>query len=228
MAVVVTVVLGVSPWAGGPQGSPAAAAVLTRAAEAALVSDEPGPDQYLYVREVTTRWSQEGAETSTAEHWISGDWLERYVYLDPTGIVAIGRSSVPAIYRQPDLTTSELLSWLRRPSGDLRGDDAAYERAGEILASHVAPPAFQSALFRVLPSIDGVGVVEEDATFGDAHVVVIGRGEPLESQFAFDKESGLFVGLQGSADPSVGSRLSYQTIMTTAVVSHLPPRAREV
>lgn len=39
----------------------------------------------------------------------------------------------PAIYRDPDMSVDDLYAWLRRDNGDLRGDDAAFERAGEAL-----------------------------------------------------------------------------------------------
>ncbi len=210
---------------GGPKVAPAAAAVLTRAADAANDTAEPGPGEYLHVREVTTRWYGSGAETTTQERWIPGDSNSPRVFRDFEGFVYLNRSPLPDIYRRPGLSTEALLEWLRRPNGDLRDDDAAYERVGEVLASDTAPLGFQAALFTALQSIEGVQIVDEQATFDGRDAVIIGRGEPLETQFAFDEQTGRLIGMQGVGDPDTGSRLSYRTVTKLSLTDRLPPRA---
>lgn len=210
---------------GGPTATPAAAAVLSRAAEAADGETQPAPDEYLHVREITTRWDVDGEETTVQEHWIPGDADKPRIFRDFDGFVYLEDSPLPGIFLQGDLSTEAMLEWLRRPNGDLRGDDAAYERAGEVLASDVAPADFQATLFDALQHIDGVTVIDEDARFGDRDVVIIGRGGPSEAQFAFDQRSGLLVGMQGVGDPDVGTPLSYRTITTTSITDRLPARA---
>lgn len=208
---------------GGPTADPAAAAVLTRAAERAEGSAQPGPGEYLHVRAATTRWDGDGPERTIQERWRPGDPDEPTVFVDFEGTVYRSSSAQPEIYSRPDLTTEDLLAWLRRPNGDLRGDDAAFERAGEVLAPGTAPADFQAALFTALRDIDGVEVVD-DATVAGRDVVVIGRSEPLETQFLFDQQTGGLVGFQGVGDPDVGSRLSYRTMLTTEVTDRLPGR----
>ncbi|MFC4783984.1 hypothetical protein ACT8ZV_05890 [Nocardioides sp. MAHUQ-72] len=226
-AAVVAVVAGVlALTGGGPTGSPAAAAVLSRAAEKAGKLSWPGPGEYLHVREVTTRWYDDGPETTVQERWLPGNDYEPRVFRDFEGFVYRSRSPLPKIYGRTGLSAEELLAWLRRPLGDQEGDDAAYERAGELLASDTAPPELQAALFTALRDVEGVEVVDDDAVMADRSVVIIGRGEPLETQFIFDRHSGTLVGMQGVGNPDVGNHLSYRTISTTSVTDHLPARAR--
>ncbi|ROR90897.1 hypothetical protein [Nocardioides aurantiacus] len=222
LAVAVTLVGAVG---NGPTATPAAAAVLARAADSASSGREPAPGQYLHVRKVTTRWYDDGRETTVQERWIPGDGGEPRTYRDFEGDVYQDASPVPAIYSRRGLSTEALLTWLRRPSGDLRGDDAAYERVGEVLASDLAPVDFQAGLFDAMQHLEGVTVVDQDARFDAAAAVIIGRGGPLETQFAFDETSGQFIGMQGVGDPENGTPLSYKTSRTTDVVNGLPRRA---
>ena len=162
------------------------------------------------------------------EQWIPGDPAAPRVYLEPiTDTVYVDRSPLPEIYHRAELSTAEVLEWLRRPSGDLRSDEAAYERVGEVLASNAAPPAFQAALFRALSSISGVAVVNDGGTFGGVDAVIIGRGDANETQFAFDAGSGRFLGMQGTGDPEVGTPLSYLTVYSSSLTTTLPARAQE-
>lgn len=213
---------------GGLAVTPATAAVLARAAAATDGGAQPGPGEYLHLHETTTRWYADGPETTIQEWWIPGDEDEPRVFRDFEGSVYLDRSPLPDIYTQPGLSDEEVLEWLRRPNGDLRGDDAAYERVGEVLVSGKAPSDFEAALFNALSSIDGVTIVDEHADFGGREVVIIGREQPMETQFAFDKQSGRLVGYQGVSNPDVGGSLSYRTITTSFVVDRLPARAEPV
>ncbi len=210
---------------GGPNATPAAAAVLTRAAATVEESAAPRPGEYLHVRETTTRWSEHGQETTIQERWIPGN-DDPPIFRDFEGFVYLNRSPLPEIYHRSPLTNEELLEWLRRPNGDLRGEDAAYERVGEVLASDLAPSSFQGALFTALRSISGVSVVDDHAVFGGQDAVIIGRAAPMEAQFAFDGRTGRFLGMQGAGNPDVGRVLSYRTVTETAIVDRLPPRAQ--
>ena len=212
-------------FSGGPTVPRAAAAVLDRAAAAAAAQQTPGPGEYVHIRSVTTRWYDDGdeAEVTTQEKWIPGDRATPTYFRDFEGFVYRRTDPLPAIYQDRTSTSDELLSWLRRPNGDLRGDDAAYERIGEILASNLAPLDFQARLFDALQHIDGVDIVAEDERFGPGTATIIGRSEPRETQFAFDQANGLFLGYQGAGDTA--DALSYRTVQTSSVVERLPPRA---
>lgn len=225
VAVACALIVGVPlVFSGGPAVPQAAAAVLDRAAEAAAAQQTPGAGEYLHIRRVTTRWYDDESEVTTQEKWIPGDRTTPSYFRDFEGFVYRQTVVVPAIYLDQTSTRDDLLAWLRRPNGDLRGDEAAYERIGEILASNMAPLDFQARLFDVLQHIVGVDIVAEDEPFGSEVATIIGRSEPRETQFAFDQTTGLFLGFQGTGDPEAANPLSYRTIQTSSVVERLPPR----
>lgn len=156
---------------------------------------------------------------------------ERWVPGGPTGAVIIldgedrWTSAVerPPIYRDPDMSVDDLYGWLRRDNGDLRGDDAAFERAGEVLSDSGVPAAFKSRLLDAIVLIDGVRVVADGALFHGHDAVVVGREEGgFETRFVFDDESGVLLGFEGVGDdPS----MDYSTLVTSRVVDTLPRRA---
>lgn len=214
-------------FSGGPAASPAAAAVLDRAAEVAAAKRAPDAGEYLHVRSVTTRWYDGEAETTTQERWIPGDRTTPTYFRDFEGFLYQRTDEPPAIYLDQTSTRDDLLAWLRRPNGDLRDDEAAYERIGEILVSNAAPLDFQARLFDVLQYIDGVDVVAEDEPFGPGTATIIGRSQPLEVQFAFDQTSGLLLGIQGAGNPETTHALTYRTVFRSTVVERLPRRATQ-
>jgi hypothetical protein len=205
----------------GPQGAePAAAAVLGRAARVAAAEPVAGPGQWLHVRLDTTRPGAEQQRT-VQERWVPGG---------PSGVEIIrGGGDVwtepvhrPAIYTDETASVADLYAWLKRDNGDLRGDDAAFERASEVLSDSVAPAAFKARLLEAIVLIRGVRVVADGARFHGHDAVVVGREEGgFESRFAFDTRTGALLGFEGGGDPS----MDYSTLITSNVVDALPQRA---
>jgi hypothetical protein len=207
----------------GPQGAePAAAAVLSRAARVAAAEQEPGPGEWLYVRHETTR-APGNVETSyVQEHWVPGDPGAAEIILDEDDrwTSPVER---PSIYADTDISVDDLYAWLRRDNGDLRGDDAAFERAAEVLSDSGVPAAFKSRLLDAIVLIDGVHVVASGARFHGHDAVVVGREEgDFETRFAFDSETGILLGFEGVGEPS---SMDYSTLVTSRVVDTLPRRA---
>lgn len=227
LAGAVVIVLGLPALlSGGPRVPAAAALVLDQAVHVAQAQQAPGPGEYLHVRDVTSRWYDGREERTVQEWWISSGPESVTYFRDFEGFVYQRQSEdVPSVLRR-DTTREELLSWLRRPNGDLRGDDAAYERIGEILTGPTSH-AVQARLFDALRHLDGVEIVATEERFGTRRATIIGREGPLETQFAFDARTGRFLGIQGAAVPGSGHDLSYRTITTTKVVDRLPPRATD-
>jgi len=207
----------------GPQGAePAAAAVLSRAARVAAAEEVAGPGEWLYVRHETTR-APGNVETSyVQEHWVPGDPGAAEIVLDADDrwISPVQR---PAIYGDTDISADDLYAWLRRDNGDLRGDDAAFERAAEVLSDSAVPAGFKSRLLAAIVLIDGVHVVASEARFHGHDAVVVGREEgDFETRFAFDSETGILLGFEGVGEPS---SMDYSTLVTSRVVDRLPRRA---
>lgn len=207
------------PDGGGAEA--AAVEVLERASSAADAT-VVGPGQWLHVTSETTRWYDDGPEHSVQETWVPGD-PRRDTRWRNEGVVVLRPLDLPAIAEDPDVDTDDVYAWLMRDSGDLRGADAAFERAGETLADDAVPAAFKARLFDAIARIDGSRVVDEQADFAERDAVLIGRVEgDWETQLAFDATSGEFIGFQGLVDGSP----SYRTLMTSEVVDALPARAR--
>lgn len=206
---------------GGDGAEAAAVAVLERAASVA--DDTPvSATQWLHVTSTGTRWYDGRASRSVQESWIPGD-PERAVRIRIEGLVDLRPLDLPAIASDPDADTEDVYAWLMRDSGDLRGADAAFERAGETLADDTMPGSFKARLFDAITRIDGTRVVEERVDFAGHSAVLIGRAEgSWETQLAFDAATGEFVGFQGLIDGS----LSYRSSITSRVVETLPRRAR--
>ena len=208
----------------GPQGAaPAAAAVLTRAAALQERAPEPGPGEYRYVRVVTTRWKTEGRSTTTDEHWVPSDAGADMVTRWEGGELSSSRVRPAAIYTRPRLSVADVLDWLRRPSGDLRGTEAAYERAGAAMFDPSAPPAFKGLMLEAISRLDGVEVLDESVEFHGHTSTVIGLDKPLYAQFVFDQDTGAFLGVQASNSDGTPS---YSTVISDRVAAHLPARAR--
>lgn len=208
----------------GPQGpEPAAAAVLERAAAVAHGEPTPRPGQYVYVRETHTEHEGGRATTSVQEFWVPGDLRGDEVFLDSDGSRYVDPVDAPAIWTDPSAGHDELLAWLERPNGDLRGDAAAWERMGETLADAAAPEPFKAALLDAATGIDGVRVVDRSVDFHGHDAVVIGRdGEALRTEFVFDRVSGAYLGMIGN-----GVGIWTTTLTATRVVDSLPVRARD-
>ena len=184
----------------GPQGAePAAAAVLSRAARVAAAEQVAGPGEWLHVRLETTR----DGTTRLQERWVPGDPSKSVHFLD-SGQRWSSPVDRPAIYTDEDASVDDLYAWLSRDSGDLRGDDAAFERAGEVMFDSTAPAAFKSRLLEAVALIDGVHVVAD------------------QTRFVFDAGTGVLLGVEGISDTAT---LSYTTLFTSNVVDTLPRRA---
>lgn len=207
----------------GPQGAePAAAAVLSRAARLAAVEDAPAPGQWLYVRLETTRGGGTAASTSLQERWVPGDDSRAQVFLDG-GDRWTRPVDRPAIYTDAGASAADLYAWLTRDNGDLRGDDAAFERAAEVMFDSTAPPAFKARLLEAIALISDVRVVDEGRTLHGRPVVAVGREDMGgETRFLFDSRTGKLLGVEGVAPvPSA----HYTTLFASRVVDRLPDRA---
>lgn len=208
----------------GPVGTTAAAAaVLDRAADASR-GDLAGPNQWTHIRHETTR-PEEGSPT-VSEAWIPGSPAGEFRRLDPDGRLHTEVSEVPAIAGDPGAGVDELHAWLSRDLGDLSGAAAAFERAGETLAATTTPPAFRARLFAAIKKIEGVRIADESTEFAGQDAVVLGRDDQgYETQLAFAKDSGEFIGFQGVGHGT--GMASYQTAVTTQIVDSLPQRAQD-
>jgi hypothetical protein len=210
----------------GGGADPAAAAILDKAAGSLATKAEPTRGQYLHVRDVTTRWQDGRPVTYLQESWVPGDPAKPRVFRDADGHLYRSVEELPAIYHDPTADVSAVLAWLRRDNGDLRGDEAAYERAGEVLADAATPRDFQARLLEAVRQIDDVRVVDESADFHGVDAVIVGRVEPLQAQFAFDRRTGEYLGIQAPPAPGAEEPLSYSTRTYAEVVDRLPARAR--
>lgn len=212
------------PGAGG--ADPAAAAVLDKAARDLAAEPAPARGEYLHVREVTTRWEDGRPVTYHQESWVPGDAGEPRVFRDSDGYLYRSVADPPEIFDDPRVGVSEVLAWLRRDNGDLRGDEAAYERVGEVLAADATPMRFKARLLEAVKHIDDVRVVDESADFHGVDAVIVGRVEPLQAQFAFERRTGHYLGMQAPPAPGADEPFSYSTRTFTTVVDRLPERAR--
>lgn len=208
----------------GPQGAePAAAAVLSRAARVAAAEDVAAPGQWLHVRVETTR-PGEGIEVRhyLQERWVPGGSSGLMIFLD-AGDRWTRPLDRPAIYTDADASVEDLYAWLSRDNGDLRGDEAAFERAGEVMFDSSVPAAFKSRLLEAIAMIEGVHVVTEQARFHGHDAVVIGRSDEFsETRFVFDSRTGALLGVEGISGTAT---LSYRTLFSSKVVDRLPRRA---
>jgi hypothetical protein len=208
----------------GPQGAePAAAAVLSRAARVAAAEDVAAPGQWLHVRVATTRPGDDiEVRHYVQERWVPGGSSGLMIFRDGEDrwTEPVDR---PAIYTDADASVEDLYSWLSRDNGDLRGDEAAFERAGEVMFDSSAPAAFKSHLLEAMALIEGVHVVTEQARFHGHDAVVIGRTDEFsETRFVFDSGTGALLGVESVSETD---SLSYSTLFTTNVVDRLPRRA---
>jgi len=207
----------------GPQGAePAAAAVLSRAARVAAAEQVPGPGEWLHVRLQTTRAPGNVRTSYLQERWVPGGPTGDEIFLDADErwTSAVER---PAIYSDTDISVDDLYAWLRRDNGDLRGDDAAFERAAEVLSDSGVPAPFKARLLEAIVRIDGVHVVARGARFHGHDAVVVGREEgDYETRFVFDDETGILLGFEGVGSPA---SMNYSTLVTSRVVDRLPRRA---
>lgn len=207
----------------GPQGAePAAAAVLSRAARVAAAEDVAGPGQWLHVRLETTRPGAEEAEHYVQERWVPGGSSGLQVFRDREDLWTrpVDR---PVIYTDEDASVDDLHAWLSRDNGDLRGDDAAFERAAEVMFDSTAPAAFKSRLLEAVALIAGVQVVADRARFHGHDAVVVGRTEgDFETRFVFDSRTGVLLGVEGVGGTA---EMGYATLVTSNVVDALPERA---
>lgn len=219
----VVVAVGAVLTTAGPHGAESAAAtVLKQAAALEEATALPGHDGYRFVRVETTRWRSEDASTTVDEYWLPADPAHEMVTRWEGGEVVVGPSRQPAIYTAPSLTVDDVLDWLDRPTGDLRGTEAAYERAGAAMVDPAAPPAFKALMFQAISRLQGVKVLEGSADFHGRTATVLGLDEPQHVQFAFDHETGEFLGIQAVNDD--GSP-AYSSLITDQVVRRLPARA---
>lgn len=222
-SIAATVAMGLIVTTGPVGTTAAAAAVLDRAADASA-REVAGPNQWTHIRMETIR--QEPLPT-VSEAWIPGSSEGESRHLDPDGRLHVGNGDLPTIATDPDASDDEVYAWLSRSLGDLRGDAAAFERAGETVASVMTPQEFKVRLFAAVKKIDGVRVVDESAAFAGHDAVVLGRTDGgYETQFVFDKDSGEFIGFQGVGS-GPGQPANYQTVVTTGVVDSLPERAQD-
>ena len=130
----------------------------------------------------------------------------------------------PAIYTDADASVEDLYAWLSRDNGDLRGDEAAFERAGEVMFDSSVPAAFKSRLLEAIAMIEGVHVVTEQARFHGHDAVVIGRSDEFsETRFVFDSRTGSAARRRGHQ--RAPATLSYRTLFSSKVVDRLPRRA---
>lgn len=223
LAAAVAAAVVVSPVTDDRSGASAAAAeVLARAARSAgAVELDEG--EWLHVRSDTALWMDGTARHSARESWVSGEGSLPGRFLDQERHLTVQVRPLPDIATDPSAGTEEILAWLMRDNGDLRGADAAFERAAETLAAHEIPEEFKARLFAAIRLVDGVRVVEESTQFAGYDAVLIGRSEgaDYETQLAFDRETGAFIGYQGVLE----GQLNYRTVMTTDVVDDLPRRA---
>src|SRR5690606_34206767 len=225
-AVIATVALGLAMTLPGGGGGAEAAAVrvLDRAAQSA---DDTvvGPRQWLHVSSETTRWGDGVPERTVQETWVPGDAERKERFRDSDGLVYVRPVELPEVATQVDADVDTVHAWLMSDSGDLRGADAALERASETLADHGTPMAFKARLFDAIKSIDGTRVVSESTEFDGREAVLLGRPDGgYETRFAFDRATGEFIGYQGVLEND--DQLDYRTSLTTHVVDSLPARAR--
>ncbi|QMW66486.1 hypothetical protein H4N58_00360 [Mumia sp. ZJ1417] len=203
-----------------------AVAVLERAVSAEATAPQPSEDEWVHVTSETTRWSADAEKVTLQEHWVPGAGQGHVVFRNPAGDVTRRRLERPAIMDDPDASTGELLTWLGRDNGDLRGAEAAFERAIETLAAAETPSAFRARLFEALTQVDGVRIVSDRTDFHGYRAVIVARAEgDYETQLAFDRATGAFLGFQSVSHDDGVDRPSYSTLLTTEVVQDLPPRA---
>ena len=226
-AAVALVVVGIAPWDGqGGGASAAATTVLNRSAATIADLPAPGPGQYAYTRSVQDEWYRGPADKAPGspatarrekrihEAWVPADPQERWTlriteagsYASlPGGPVQTSTESRrrPAFYAEVPPDAEQMLDALRRlgASGDLRGDDAALERATDILFDDLASPRLQAATVRAMTLIDGVHVVDADADLGDRRGVAIARDGDL-TQLVFDPRTGAYLGARGVRTPT--------------------------
>lgn len=214
-------------WSGpGPGAIAPAAAALSRAAEATTTLPVPAPGEYLHVRTVTKRWLDGEMDTSVTEQWVPGEPGEDPTVRGIEGLVYRVEATLPSISTDPGVSTAEVVDWLLRDSGDLRGEDAAVSRAGDVFIDGAIPTRFKAEVFAALATIDGIRLVDDDTTFQGRDVTIVGYRDVFDEQFILDNRTGRLVairsvGLEGNQQEDGTSSATF----SQNVVSRLPARA---
>jgi hypothetical protein len=207
---VALVLAGGIPFRGGPLAPPAsAAALLNRAAAAALAEPVPSQRQFIYtVQEIYSSTGRGGFVLHRQRQWQLRDnrkavyWDSQCNLLakvpDPCWTQVGGGRTYDGLVRLP-LPTERLLAYLAGlPSTFRNTDDREWAGAFGIAdESPVMPPRFGAAFFRAVARIPGITLLPRASDAAGAHGIGITRAaRRTRDEMIFDPRTYRLIGLQ--------------------------------
>ncbi len=249
---VVLASLGIVGTEGHTPVPPAAAGVLSTAAERLTAVPMPGPGDYLHVRTVLTSMDADGTapRIDVDQTWVPADddspGLDRSTADDgtpfPDGLL-LPRSRpsrdgdpVTALYLEHPSDPGAMLAALRRlssASGDREASDdvEVWETAVSLVLDNQAPLDLKSDVLRAVAHLPGVAVVDRSVRVADRTGTAIGLSDDRHTPWlVFDHGSQTYLGVVGhpARGPGwVGPEEPSWTAVTTYSVSDAAPWTRE-
>lgn len=221
---------------GQPGASAAAAEVLTRAATS-LEDQEPGPRQYLYVKNVQQTWVDGTLQprVSGVEDWVPGDrslpMVERSTErgrLTDTNAIGLDEYETPYYANYPR-DARGLLDALDRKAVADDSDEGSYgtnvwDQAFRELQGPAVPVDFKAAVLTALKSLPGVRASKSTGSIGNLTGTVLTHRDN-ELAFVFDESSGVYLGMTyGIDNPASKHRAVQWTWESVTRVVDVAPR----